>query len=457
MIMRVIILQLLVVSLVLVFINSFNQYITHRNSIRLRHLFAEKDNKDNNDKKKNTKFDRVVDDFIGKRYGAGEAFYGKRTSGLSEEEYQAMRGDVPVNKEKELSNREFKDNAVLIVHGITGSTAPGQWIAFELAEKGFNVRVVCDNLKKAVEVFGYDNVDLIQLGADSSEKDYAKAIQGTQAMIICSNFEPAADLGPLNLLPLPGGGGLKKCEEETTVAQRLLDVSARARKGGIGQVKKVVHLSRVISTDKKKSGSALQGLWDGSAENQIFDDFRSLHIELESSVRKSGIEYVIVRAPSRVLQIREGAIYDLVTLGASPKDKQSSKAVIESFGDKELKIGVLDLAESCTQALLQDFDGITFTVCEKDENSESKEEDSALVDITGYDNNGKNVQTRIRKQAQGNRVSRLWYYGILNVDDDGLRVSYMMKPSEAYKSQLEEDIKVEEYWDKKLKLISRDF
>jgi len=455
MMMKSMLLYVIVVLITLV--DSFKQSIIGKhNHARLFHINAEKDDNNNEKKevKKSTKFDRVVDDFIGKRYGAGEAFYGKRTSQLSEDEYQAMRGDVPVNKEKELMNREFKDNAVLIVHGISGSSAPGQWIAFELAEKGFNVRVVCDNLKKAVEVFGYDNVDIMQLNADSSEKDYAKAIQGTQAMIICSNFEPIADLGIFNLLQLPGGGGLKKAEDETIVAQRLLDVSSRARKGGIGQVKKVVHLSRVISTEKKeKQGSVLQGLWDGSAENQVFDDFRSLHVELESSVRKSGIEYVIVRAPSRILQIREGAVYDLVTFGASPKDQQS---VVESFGDgKELKIGVLDLAESCTQALLQDFDGITFTVCEQPSNS--IEEDSPLVDITGYDNDGKNIQTRLRRQTQGSRISRLWYYGILNVDDDGLRVSYMMKPTEAYKSQLEEDIKVEEYWEQKLKLISRDF
>ena len=451
-------LLLYVIVVLLTLVDSFKQSIIGKhNHVRSFHINAEKDDNDKENKevkKKSTKFDRVVDDFIGKRYGAGEAFYGKRTSQLSEDEYQAMRGDVPVNKEKELMNREFKDNAVLIVHGISGSSAPGQWIAFELAEKGFNVRVVCDDLKKAVEVFGYDNVDIIQLNADSSEKDYAKAIQGTQAMIICSNFEPIADLGIFNLLQLPGGGGLKKAEDETTVAQRLLDVSSRARKGGIGQVKKVVHLSRVISTEKKeKQASILQGLWDNSAENQVFDDFRSLHVELESSVRKSGIEYVIVRAPSRILQIREGAVYDLVTFGASPKDKE---AIIESFdGDKELKIGVLDLAESCTQALLQDFDGITFTVCEQPSNS--IEEDSPLVDITGYDNDGKNIQTRLRRQTQGSRISRLWYYGILNVDDDGLRVSYMMKPTEAYKSQLEEDIKVEEYWERKLKLISRDF
>jgi hypothetical protein len=36
---------------------------------------------------KSTKFDRVVNDFVGKRYGAGAAFYGKRESDLSEEVY----------------------------------------------------------------------------------------------------------------------------------------------------------------------------------------------------------------------------------------------------------------------------------------------------------------------------------------------------------------------------------
>jgi hypothetical protein len=32
----------------------------------------------------------VIDDFIGKKYGAGEKFYGKRTSGLTEDEYNDL-------------------------------------------------------------------------------------------------------------------------------------------------------------------------------------------------------------------------------------------------------------------------------------------------------------------------------------------------------------------------------
>ena len=36
------------------------------------------------------KVDRIIDDFIGKKFGAGEKFYGKRTSGLSEDEYNDL-------------------------------------------------------------------------------------------------------------------------------------------------------------------------------------------------------------------------------------------------------------------------------------------------------------------------------------------------------------------------------
>ena len=48
-------------------------------------------NDNNNKKVKSTKFDRVIDDFIGKKYGSGQYFYGPRTSGLSEEEIQKRK------------------------------------------------------------------------------------------------------------------------------------------------------------------------------------------------------------------------------------------------------------------------------------------------------------------------------------------------------------------------------
>jgi hypothetical protein len=59
---------------------------------------------DNNNKKiKSTKFDRVIDDFMSKKYGSGQYFYGPRTSGLSEEEYAELRGvdiNVPKNNDE---------------------------------------------------------------------------------------------------------------------------------------------------------------------------------------------------------------------------------------------------------------------------------------------------------------------------------------------------------------------
>ena len=82
------------------------------------------------------------------RYGAGEAFYGPRTSDLSEDEFQ----DLDVNKKKQefynFANKEMKDNAILIVGDSKNDVL--QWISLELLEKGFTVRVVCDEIKSSV-------------------------------------------------------------------------------------------------------------------------------------------------------------------------------------------------------------------------------------------------------------------------------------------------------------------
>jgi len=37
-----------------------------------------------------SRFQRSIDDFVGKRYGAGEAFYGRRTSDMSDEVNKAL-------------------------------------------------------------------------------------------------------------------------------------------------------------------------------------------------------------------------------------------------------------------------------------------------------------------------------------------------------------------------------
>ena len=82
-------------------------------------------------KPKKSKFDRVVDDFIGKRFGAGDYFYGERISQLTDEEYMNQYEAVD---EEETLERPLKDNAILLVGSLE---AMGQWVAFELAGKCF--------------------------------------------------------------------------------------------------------------------------------------------------------------------------------------------------------------------------------------------------------------------------------------------------------------------------------
>ena len=80
-----------------------------------------------------------IDDFVGKRYGAGEAWYGKKKSDLSDDEVIEIE-----NKQmprKEVSDDELKTNAVLIVGDVKSLGAIGDWVGFDLAAKGFNIRV----------------------------------------------------------------------------------------------------------------------------------------------------------------------------------------------------------------------------------------------------------------------------------------------------------------------------
>ena len=140
-----------------------------------------------------SKFDRIIEDFIGKRYGAGEAFYGKRKSDMTDEE---LANTLPT-KQQELSDLStpMRDNAILIVGSID---TIGMWSAFELNEKGFNIRVACSDLKEAINIYGLprNNVDLIELkGNQASDESYAAAVDGVQAIIICPNFSPYLDFG----------------------------------------------------------------------------------------------------------------------------------------------------------------------------------------------------------------------------------------------------------------------
>ena len=403
---------------------SFTAFQYNKHLISMK-ISSNNDNPNNNNNKvKSTKFDRIIDDFIGKKYGSGQYFYGPRTSGLSEEEYAKLRGvDINASKKKDDNenddNFEFKPNSILLYGDIDTNSdyAIGQWIAFELLEKGFNVRIVCKNKKEGFQAFGPNgkNVDYIYLDSTSDEKFYARAIEGVQAIIFCHSFQPTVDYGLFNIFT---NNNLINDKNKMLICEKLINFASMSRKAKIGDIKKIVYLSRYLSPSYMNENINKNN--NNRIDNSKYDEFRQLHFNIENLLRKSGIEYGIIRAPTDVDVIRDASTYNLIVNSCKENSVKNSIVV----GNK--CISILDLAEASTQLLLQDVDRITVTVEEE------------VMENTN------------------NRVKRVWYYGILNMNDNDMKMSYMIKPAEAYKSQLDEDEMVEKYWFEKFLLVEKD-
>ena len=198
-----------------------------------------------------SRFDRVLDDFIGKRFGAGEAFYGKRTSTLSDDELDQIRQRNALTTKRPSSLSEycridqpFKDNAVLVVGHVNEATSSEvlQWTVYDLLEKGFTVRVGLVGSEKETEktmlqgirVFGLPstNVDLIELWNDGTVERFEKALEGVQAVVLCDYFSPVTkSVSPT--LPL--------------AAERLLSVARQQRIDGIGRLQKIGLCSKITT------------------------------------------------------------------------------------------------------------------------------------------------------------------------------------------------------------------
>ena len=270
-----------------------------------------------------TKFERLIDDFIGKRFGAGEAFYGKRTSSLSEEEYQEMlSGTESRRKSLDEYERQPMGNDAILVVGDNESDDVLLWIALELLEKGFTVRIACTALSKAVEQFGLPglNVDMIELSERSKPDKFERALRGVQAMVFCVNLDPCSDA--------PWGGAVRRTHRaRAAVAERLLALANSTRlfrsasPAANLDVQKVVCVSRALppgmngaepnevpsiaNSIRSATEEALSyfrylkngpGVGVNAAESR-FDSFRWRQEYWEQQVRESGIEYMIVRAP----------------------------------------------------------------------------------------------------------------------------------------------------------------
>lgn len=435
--------------------------------------------------KKPSKFDRIIDDFVGKRFGAGEAFYGKRTSALSDEEYddflQDSRRKLPGGgfDGDNYDSMALKDNAILLV-GDAKRAEIMRWIAFELLEKDFSVRIATSDYRGAVDTFGRPgfNVDIVTIGAGSSEADYQRCLSGVQAVVLLSGFMPP--LAPWDF------GGDRRVEEEFVVAKRMIgtatkmegDLDQDTEKDGIA---KLVFLSRYYQrsdlsssalAEVQQGGSVLEYLSNVlffpstiSVDTTSFDPFRHKHRDFEAVVRSSGFDHLIVQCPP-VLDGYETILNTASTLfdsfvcltyrGAGSIDELAlfrsdigrSSTTPPLIENACATMSLLDLAEVSTQGLLCDFlTQHTFFV------SRNRRQSSRL--ILGDDEEG---IRRIRRSA---------YYAILDLDaateakggsdkelseeelEKGyadMRAGYSFRSMDDYKNQLEEDGAVEEYW-----------
>jgi hypothetical protein len=151
------------------------------------------------------------------------------------------------------------------------------------------------------------------------------------------------------------------------VMERLLDTSKQSHEAEVGEVQKLVLLSRYVPPPEGSppsptgspllssaasylsslAGSLLSGVV--SATNEVYSSFLQLHCEAEETVRSSGLEYVVVRAPAVVQNARPGAVDVLST--CTDREWRAAAGAGRSALDNAL-VGSLDLAEAVVQSLL---------------------------------------------------------------------------------------------------------
>eukprot|EP00607_Mallomonas_marina_P002708 CAMPEP_0182440644 /NCGR_PEP_ID=MMETSP1167-20130531/87196_1 /TAXON_ID=2988 /ORGANISM="Mallomonas Sp, Strain CCMP3275" /LENGTH=356 /DNA_ID=CAMNT_0024634655 /DNA_START=540 /DNA_END=1610 /DNA_ORIENTATION=+ len=353
-----------------------------------------------------------------------------------------------------------------------------QWVTFDLAEKGFTIRISCEDRKQAIEWFGVpgDNVDIVSLTPQSSEAAFSRAVEGVQAIIFCGNFDPSLSAGPL----------LDPYKRYLTVCSKLLDIANKiktdkGREKAI-TVQKAVQLSRSVPWRDEveqtwerveglqmKAGGGWQTLLDslgGVTDNPVFDEYRALHSALETAVKRSGLDYAIVRAPPTVLLTRAAAKYPLKLI-QRPEDLTDLLEEQTNRPNPCFRIGQLDLAETLVQVLLSEKSRVSFTVCEDVTDKLVKQSQttvplspsglwSLVVPSMLFEEDNNEWERSQDEVSISRRPARNTYYGILGMTDEDMRNSYIIRPEESYLGQLTEDQQVEQYWNSMLKDLKQD-
>jgi uncharacterized protein YbjT (DUF2867 family) len=311
---------------------------------------------------------RLMDDFFGKRMGAGTVFYGESLSDMDDETY-AKKVEGGNDNDARLEIKALRENPVLVV-GATGKT--GQWVVTDLLSKGFSVRAFVRNLNKAEDLFGWDgsNLDVFE-GNVKDLSALTEAMKGALAVIYCAGSREV--IGPNAFAQVDGLG-----------VENAVKAAQLSGEGGVPSVRKFILLSSIGVS--KPDGYGFVG--------KLLGDPLKAKARGEDAVRRGNLEsYCIVRA---------GGL----------RDGDGTKRAIEiGQGDVFGKCGVsrLDVAQMLVQALVQDVNNVTFEV----KNDDSRREDQGrLNDILATADQRQIVEYFLTEDARdeemwGERLSAL--------------------------------------------------
>lgn len=253
-----------------------------------------------------------------------------------------------------LANQPLRENAVLVV-GATGET--GRWIMTDLLSKGFNVRLLVRNLAKAESLFGPDggNCDIFE-GDVNDLNSVREACSGAMAIIYCAGGR-VSDGGFLG----NSGNVFKEVDYEG-----VKNMVQAAEESGIDfnnpkknynlekpkpSVQKIILLSSigVTNPERQKYTNPLENFLQGN----ILKEKLKWKFDGEEALRKSSIEYVIVRA------------------GKLDEPDGYSRGIEVDTGDRwEINnsyVSRVDAAAAVVQSLTQDVGNITFEVRNNEE------------------------------------------------------------------------------------------
>lgn len=212
----------------------------------------------------------------------------------------------------------------VFVAGATGGT--GKRIVKELLSKGFQVRAGVRDLQKAKAALpSSDNLEFVLADVTQSVELLAKAIGGVDAVIVATGFRPSFDL-------------LASWKVDNWGTRNVVDACK------LNQVKKIVLVSSIL-VNGAAIGQLLNPVY---IILNIFGLTLVAKLQAENYIRKSGIDYTIIRPgglkndpPSgNIFLSREDSVYE----GAVSRDTVARVAV-ESVSTPEASYKVVELVE----------------------------------------------------------------------------------------------------------------